>query len=105
MEGISKALFAELVQTAAFVPGPDEAEALRTELNRQMDIIRQLEAIPLDEKLSPVIHGNPYPEEICCELRPDTWNPFGNPEEIIQQAPVSKDGCIVSPDVQHQRIG
>ena len=102
---IEEPLFAELVQTAALDLSPDEAESLRTELNQQMDIIRQLELIPLDENLSPVIHGNPYPSEIRCELRKDEWVPFEHPEDIIAQAPVFQDGCIVSPDVPHQRIG
>ena len=84
---------------------PEEAESLRFEMNRQMDVIRQLEAIPLEEKVRPVIHGNPYPQEIRCELRDDIMKPFANSDAIIGEAPLSRDGYIVSPDVAHQKIG
>lgn len=102
---IGNDMFFELVQTAAIDLQPDEAEALRNELNRQMVIIRQLESIPLDENIFPVIHGNPYPSEIRCGLRADEWIPFDQPESIVFQAPLSRDGYIISPDVPHQRIG
>lgn len=102
---INADLFAELVQSAAIGLQPDEAETLRMELNREMDIIRQLESIPLDENVSPVIHGNPYPVNIRCGLRQDEWIPFSDPQSIVSRAPFSQDGFIVSPDVPHQRIG
>ena len=102
---ITKETFTALAQTAAIELSEKEAEQLRAEINRQMSIIRQLETIPLDEELSPVIHGNPYPEEIRCKLRSDDIIPFQQPSEILEQAPRSKDGYFVSPDVPHQRIG
>ena len=102
---IEKSLFAEIMQTAAIDLFPDESEILCEELNCQMEIIRQLEAIPLDENISPVVHGNPYPFDIRCGLRQDEWVPFADPNSIISQAPFSKDDFIVSPDVPHQRIG
>ena len=30
-------------------------------MNEQLQVIHELESIPLDEQLAPVIHGNPYP--------------------------------------------
>ena len=102
---IEKSLFAELVQTAAIDLLPNEAETLCEELNGQMEIIRQLDAIPLDDMLPPVVHGNPYPLHVRCDLRQDEWIPFDNAAGILAQAPISKDGCFVSPDVPHQRIG
>ena len=102
---IEKKLFDELVHTAAIDLNPSEMSSLWKELNAQMKIIRQLEAIPLDETISPVILGNPYPPEIRADLREDEISPFRDPEAIIWQAPVVSDGYIVSPDVPHQRIG
>ena len=104
-EVVGEALFAELVQTAAIDLQPDEAEALRKELSLKMEVIRQLEIIPLSDSISPVIHGNPYPPAIRCGLREDKWIPFDAPDAIVRQAPLSQDGFIVSPDVPHQRIG
>ncbi len=97
-------VFNRLVQTAALNLKPDEAAQLLVDLNDQLKIIRQLEAIPLPQGLEAVIHGNPYPQEIRCELREDEWIPFENTAEIIAQAPLLRDDHIVSPDVPHQRI-
>lgn len=104
-EVIDKKIFEDLVRTGEIGMTQEEAEDIRQEMNRQMNVIRQLESIPLDESLSPVIHGNPYPPEIRCGLREDLLVPFENAAEIIAQAPLQRDGCIVSPDVEHQRIG
>ena len=104
-EMIDKEIFNELVRTGRIGMDPEEAESLRFEMNRQMDVIRQLEAIPLDKEVQPVIHGNPYPKAIRCELREDIVKPFANSNAIIDEAPLSRDGYIISPDVAHQKIG
>lgn len=101
---IDRALFEELAQTGALQMTADESESLRAELNRQLSVIRQLEAVPLSELHHPVIHGNPYPPDIRCELREDIPHPFEVPEEILAQAPVSKDGYFISPDVPHIKL-
>ena len=97
-------IFKRLVQTAALKLSADEAAQLLADLNDQLKIIRQLEAIPLPQGIDAVIHGNPYPQEIRCELREDEWIPFENTAEITAQAPLLQDNYIVSPDVPHQRI-
>ena len=102
---ISQDIFDELVRSAAIELQPEERTELFRELNSQMEIIRQLDAIPLDDMLPPVVHGNPYPPHVRCDLRQDEWIPFDNAAGILAQAPVSKDRCFVSPDVPHQRIG
>ena len=104
-EVIGCELFDELARTGGITLSPEEAEDLREEMNRQMQIIRQLEAIPLDDRICPVIHGNPFPAEVRCGLREDEWIPFPDPRAIPGQAPVSRDGYFVSPDVPHQKIG
>ncbi len=104
-EVISKKTFAQLAAVGGIELTAGEAEDLRGEMNRQMRVIRQLEAIPLEEHITPVIHGNPYPEAVRCGLREDIPRPFGNSDGIIAQAPSVRDRCFVSPDVQHQRIG
>lgn len=104
-EVIDKETFNELVRTGRIGLDPEEAESLRLQMNRQMDIIRQLEAIPLEETVRPVIHGNPYPKAIRCELREDIVRPFDDVSAIINAVPLSRDGYIISPDVNHQKIG
>lgn len=103
-ETITREMFASLKRTAAMELAPDEAERLRDEMNRQMEIIRRLETIPLDDSLTPAVHGNPYPEDIRAELREDTPISFGNAAGILEQAPRVKDGYIVSPDLQHRKL-
>ena len=103
-EIISREVFEELAQTGQITFSQEEAENLRSEMNRQMDIIRQLEAIPLEDNIDPVVHGNPYPASIRCPLRTDDWIPFSCPDEIIAQVPRSRDRYIVSPDVFHQKL-
>ncbi len=104
-ELISKEIFDELVQTGRIRLEPAEAEKIRAEMNRQMEVIRQLEAIPPDESLRPVIHGNPYPAETRCALRDDTVRPFENADAIIREVPAVRDGYIISPDIQYRKIG
>ena len=104
-ETIDKQIFEELLMTGRISVGPEEEERLRRELNRQMSVIRQLESIPLDEAVRPVIHGNPFPEAIRCGLREDEWKLFDNASGIVEQAPLSGNGYFVSPDVEHQKIG
>ena len=99
---ISKELFDELDKTAMIGLSPEERESLRAEMNRQMAVIRLLETIPLDENIRPVIHGNPYPEDIRAGLREDVPVPFEDAAAIIAGAPRSREGYIVSPDVPHQ---
>ena len=101
---IDIALFDELAKTGELKLTPEERSSLRMELNEVFSVIRQLEAIPLDETIRPVIHGNPYPAEIRCPLREDERMPFENFPEIIMQAPLTRDGCIISPDIVHEKL-
>ncbi|NMB94544.1 MAG: hypothetical protein GYA26_09995 [Flexilinea flocculi] len=104
-ETISVEMFNEFVQVAELELTPEESKSIREKMNEQLRVIHELESIPLDEQLAPVIHGNPYPRDIQAPLREDIWKPFENTQGIIDQAPRSQDGYIVSPDVPHQKLG
>lgn len=104
-ETITIEMFNEFVQVAELELTPEEAVSIRAKMNEQLVIIHELESIPLEDDLPPVIHGNPYPREIQAPLREDIWTPFENSQGIIDQAPRSQDGYIVSPDVPHQKLG
>lgn len=97
-------LLDELAETGRLKLSPEERVSFLAELDEQLDVIRQLDVIPLEKTIRPVIHGNPYPPEIRCELREDEWIPFESPEKIIAQAPLSRDGCIVSPDNTSEKL-
>ncbi len=104
-ETITKEMFEDFCQVAELELTEEEAQSIRAKMNEQMKVIKELEAIPLDESLEPVIRGNPYPLEIQSSMRDDVWTPFDDPEAIIAQAPKSEEGYIVSPDVPHQKLG
>ena len=101
---IDKDLFDELAQTGALKLDPEESETLRTELNKEFALIRQLETVPLGESICPVVHGKQFPAHIRCELREDEWIPFADAAGIIAQAPLSRDGFIVSPEIVHLKL-
>ena len=104
MEAVSKEMFDELLRVGALKISPEEAELLRADLNGQLMVIQLLDSIPLDAGLSPVVHGNPYPEEIRCSLREDVPCVFDRPGDILARAPLSREGFFVSPDVPHQKL-
>ncbi len=104
-EVIDKRTFETLAAAGGIELTAAEAEDLRREINRQMSVIRQLEAIPLDDDIRPVVHGNPYPEAVRCGLREDIICPFENISGIIGQAPTARDGYFISPDIEHRKIG
>ena len=103
-ELINKETFSHLVDLAALQLDLDEAEYLRQQLNNQLNAIRELEAIPLEEDVPITSHGVPYTPEISPTPREDTWYPYPNPEDIIGQAPEADDGYIVVPDIPHTNL-
>ncbi|HFC09516.1 MAG TPA: hypothetical protein ENJ54_06670 [Chloroflexi bacterium] len=103
-EEIDRTLFDHLVELAAFELGSDEAEYLRRELNKQLDAIHELEAVPLDADTPITSHGVPYTQAISAPPREDRWQPFPHPEKLMAQAPETEDGYIVVPDIPHEEI-
>lgn len=98
---ITPDLFNHLVELAALELSQEEAEYLRQELNNQMKAIDELEAIPLGEEIPITSHGVPYTAQITPEGRSDEWIACPNPEEILAQAPETKDGYVIVPDIPH----
>lgn len=98
-EAISSELFQHLVHLAQLELTPEEAEYLRRELNRQLDAVRKLEAIPLDPQVPITSHGVPYRLEDRPAWREDRVHPFPHPQRLVQLAPETQDGFVVVPDV------
>jgi len=102
---ISPELFAHLVRLAALELSPEEAEYLRRELNRQLDVIQELAAIPIPDDTPITSHGIPYPRAYRAPLREDQPHPFPHREEMLAQAPeVDEDGYVVVPDIPHETL-
>ena len=98
---ITPELFEHLVDLAAFAFDPEEAKYLRRELNNQLRAIHQLAAVPLDEDTPPAAHGVSYTKDTSQSLREDTWEPFEDPDAILDQAPQTEDRYFIVPDIPH----
>ena len=98
---ITPELFEHLVDLAAFAFDPAEAEYLRRELNHQLLAIHQLEAVPLDADIPPASHGVPYTSATTQALREDVWEPCDEQDEILAQAPQTRDRYLIVPDIPH----
>ncbi len=99
-EEITRDIFEHLVHLAQLDLSPEEAEYLRRELNRQLDAIHKLEAIPLDDTVPITSHGVPYRPEDRPPLREDEVKPFPRPEALRALAPEEEEGYIVVPDTE-----
>jgi aspartyl-tRNA(Asn)/glutamyl-tRNA(Gln) amidotransferase subunit C len=98
---ITPELFGHLVELAAFELPGDQAEYLRAELNKQLESIHELEAIPLEEDVPITSHGVPYPPAISPVPEEDTVRPFAHPDQILAQSPRSQEGYFIVPDIPH----
>lgn len=103
-EEISPELFQHLVELAALELDAEEAEYLRSELNKQLKAIDELAAIPLDEDTPIASHGVPYAEAIRPHLRKDDWAAGDAQADILAQAPDTGDGYIVVPDIPKEDL-
>ncbi len=103
-EEITPEIFAHMVALAALELSPEEAEYLRAQLNKQLQAVRELQNIPLDEETPIASHGVPYTPESSPAPREDVWRPFPRPQDILAQAPETEDGYLVVPDIPHEAL-
>ena len=96
--------FNHLVSLAALELDDQQSEYLRRELNNQLKSVRELEAIPLDETTAVTSHGVPYTAETSPAPREDVWQAYPDPAEILSQAPETRDGYILVPDIPHTTL-
>ena len=101
---ITPEIFAHLVHLAALELSPDEAEYVRRQLNNQLKVIRELEAIPLDNGIAVTSHGVPYPAQTSPAPREDAWLPYPDVADLLSQAPQVEDRYIVVPDIPHTTL-
>jgi aspartyl-tRNA(Asn)/glutamyl-tRNA(Gln) amidotransferase subunit C len=98
---INRQLFDHLATLAALELSSEESEYLRQQLNNQLKAIHELVAIPLDPDTGITSHGVPYTSQISAPEREDEWQPFSDPDEILEQAPETDERYIVVPDIPH----
>jgi aspartyl/glutamyl-tRNA(Asn/Gln) amidotransferase C subunit len=103
-EVITREIFEHLVELAAFELEPEEAVYLRRELNQQLDAIRELDAIEVDETTPITSHGVPYTSTTSMPLRPDEERTSAKADDILAQAPEVRHRYIVVPDIPHEAL-
>ncbi len=101
---ISPELFEHLVGLAAIALDPTQSEYLRSELNKQLNVIEELRAIPIDESVPLASHGVVINAQNMPALRPDEKRPSDHAGRIIAQSPESEDGYFVVPEIPHEDI-
>ena len=97
-------IFEHLVQLAAMELTAEESKYLLAQLNNQIKVIQELEAISLEENAPITSHGVPYTPEISPVARADEWLPYPCVEKILEQAPETEEGYIVVPKIPHQEL-
>jgi len=101
---ISPELFEHLVGLAAIALDPTQSEYLRSELNKQLNVIEELKAIPIDESVPLASHGVVINAQNMPTLRLDEPRPSDHAKRIIAQSPESEDGYFVVPEIPHEDI-
>lgn len=101
---ITPEMFHHLVQLAALELSAEEGEYIRRQLNQQLKAVQELAAIALDGALEITSHGVPYSAAISPAPRADEWQPYPDPEAILDQAPEVENRYIVVPDIPHTTL-
>jgi aspartyl-tRNA(Asn)/glutamyl-tRNA(Gln) amidotransferase subunit C len=101
---ITPELFEHLVELAALELKDEEKEYLRQQLNNQLNVIDELQAIPVDEKIKIATHGVSYSTEVSQSLREDVIKSYQNYLKLVEEAPESEDGYIIVPDIPHEDL-
>lgn len=101
---ISMDIFRHLVDLAALHLDDEEAEYLHRELNKQLQSIRELDAIEIEEDVPITSHGVPYSDAMRLPLREDRIEPSTAADDILEQAPQADGRSIIVPDIPHEDI-
>lgn len=101
---ISDEVFRHLVNLAQLELDDEAADYLKAQLNAQLDVIRQLDAIEVDESVPISSHGVPYAPDDRGPLRADEVNVSRLSDEILANAPETEGRYIVVPDIPHEDL-
>ena len=102
-EEIDEGLFRRLVELAALQLTNEEAVYLRAQLNQQLNVIHEMDAIPVGSDVESSAHGVPYTDSNSAPLRADvlTQKPHLDLGNI---APQFRDGYIIVPETPHTKL-
>lgn len=102
-EEIDEVLFRHLVELAALELTDEEALYLRAQLNQQLAVIHEMDAIPVEGNVPISAHGVPYTSENSAPIRLDDYSP--KPAlDLSKIAPQFRDGYIIVPETPHTNL-
>ena len=102
-EEIDEVLFRRLVELAALELTDEEGLYLRTQLNQQLAVIHEMDAIPVEGDVPVSAHGVPYTSENSAPIRSDILSP--KPAlDLSNIAPQFRDGYIIVPETPHTNL-
>lgn len=101
---ITPEVFDHLVHLAELELSPEEAEYLRRQLNGQLRAVREMAEIEVDPTTPITSHGVPYPAEARPPLREDVIEDCPDVEAIVGQAPATREGYLLVPDIPHTEL-
>ena len=100
---ITRELFDHLAELAALELNDAESEALRRQLNNQLNVIHELAQIDVTG-VPAAAHGVPYPPHVRQPLRADEASPRADPDALLALAPELDERYIVVPDIPHTEL-
>ncbi|HWS22836.1 MAG TPA: hypothetical protein VN226_00170 [Anaerolineales bacterium] len=103
-EEINRQVFDHLVSLAALKLTPQEAEYLRDQMNQQLQVIHEMEQIPIEEDLEISSHGVALTPSNSAGLREDEIDPHKSRLSLEKIAPDVKNNFIIVPEIPHHKI-
>ena len=105
MERLDRKTFDYLVELAALALEKEEADYIFAEMNKQIQTIEELLAIPIPEDSWQALHGVSFTPENSPELRQDVHTEFDDRQGLASQVPNWRDGYIYVPETTHTTLG
>ena len=103
-EEINSQVFDHLVSLAALKLTSQEAEYLRGQMNQQLQVIHEMEQIPIEEELEISSHGVALTPANSSGLREDEIDPLKPKLNLEKIAHDVKDNFIIVPEIPHHKI-
>lgn len=103
-EEIDKQVFEHLVSLAALKLTLEESEYLRGQMNQQLQVIHEMEQIPIEEKMVISSHGVQFTDVNSSGFRDDLINPNKPRLDLESLSQNVKENFIIVPEIPHHKV-
>lgn len=103
-EEIDEKLFQHLVELAALELTDEEAQYLRKQLNQQLQVVHEMDSIPIGQDVPTSAHGIEYTSANSAPIRADVIEPSKKKLDLASIAPQFDDDFIIVPEIPHTKI-